>query len=123
MVEARKPGNAFSFQWSQGVSLIDRQEDGSTFRQVDQERLVAGRVTWGEDHLHRAITKQVIVIRCSSLQEMPAPAGSIEVFQDIAGAREPVGRKCVLVFRALNDMEGLRETPCCAGVIEMKVRK
>jgi len=84
---------------------------------------MAGRVTRGEDHFHRAITKQIMVIRCSSLEEMPAQAGSIEVFPDVAGAREPVGRKCVLVFRALNDVEGLRETSCCAGVIEMKVRK
>src|SRR5580692_1071142 len=54
---------------------------------------------------------------------MPAEARSVEVFSDIGAGRKPIGCKSVLVLHALNDMERLRKTPGCAGVIEVKMRK
>ena len=84
---------------------------------------MAGSVARRENHFHCAIAEQIVVVRRGSLQEMPAQARSIEVFPNIAGAREPVGCKSVLVLRALNDVERLREASRRACVIEMQMRK
>src|ERR1700730_13211044 len=105
------------------ISRVGGQEDRATFLQVNEERLMSGSVAWGEDHFHRAIAKQVIVIRRGSLQEMPRQAGTIKILPDIAAAREPIRRESVFVLRALNDMERFRKTPGGASVIEVQMRE
>ena len=101
----QKAGERFFVPMVERIRRVNGQEDRAAFWQVDKERLMAGSMARGEDHSHRAVAKQVIVVRRGSFEEMPVQARAIEIFPDIAGAREPIRGKGILVFGSLNDME------------------
>jgi len=84
---------------------------------------MAGSVARGENYFHCAIAEQIVMVRRGSIQEIPAQTRAIEIFPNIAAAREPVGCKSILVLRALNDVERFREASRRACVVEVQMRK
>src|SRR5215469_12535632 len=103
------------------VRRVDCQEDWTGLGQSDQKRLVSHRMTWCEDHFYRAVSEQIVEVRCGPVQKIPVNVRFIEVFSDVAAGGKPIWCKRVSVLLTLDDVDRVRKSPGGSGVVKVKM--